>query len=116
MAISGERPSLPNNLGQNDIQEPANAGGEREENASKDDLDDDTFPETRDSNQGDEAQEQPSSSTIVTKKFKVSRDLPYEIEMDQGGIEWFCQAGKRQSTFESSQRMQTPSCLYTYFS
>ena len=97
MAFSGERPSVPNNPDRNDTQEPAIAGDEPEENENKKDLNDDIFPETQDSNHGDEAQEQPSSSAIVTKKFKVSRNLPYKIETDEDGIEWFCEAGRKQS-------------------
>ena len=92
--------------GHDEVEERENAGGELEsegtktaENADKENASDDVLPETRDSNQRSEAQDGPSSSTTVTKKVKVSRVLPYEIETDGDGIEWFCQAGKRQSEF-----------------
>ena len=102
--------SVSDDAGHDEVEELESAGGDveraveetaYEETAYQEDVNSDTFPETRDSNQQEEAQGEPSSSTTVTKKVKVPRILPYEIETDGDGIEWFSQAGKRQSKFET---------------
>ena len=115
MAFSGKRPSISYNPGQNDVQEPEEAGSEYEEDTEDEDLDDDALPETPDSDQREEAQEQPSSSTTVTRKrraVKVPRPTPYEIETDEDGIEWFCEEGNRQSKSGTFTDFTIP---YTYF-